>query len=128
MNLIFKTVRTKNFMSFKELEFDFNGFQGQNVLIYGMNDDIKGNSTRSNGSGKSTIMNTLIFSLYGEILNPIKMGHIRNWKCGPREDVEVSLELQSNGVEYTISRTLHGKKGEQELHVLRKNAENGESR
>ena len=127
MNIIFKTVKTKNFMSFKELEFDFSKFQGQNVLIYGVNDDIKGDTTRSNGSGKSTIMNTLIFSLYGDILNPVKMGHIRNWTCGPKEDVEVSLTLQSNGVDYAIQRILHGKKGEQELHVFKKSTDADDS-
>ena len=83
MNIIFKTVKTRNFMSFKELEFDFNSFCGQNVLIYGMNDDIKGDNTRSNGSGKSTIMNTLVFALYGDILNSVKMSHIKNWNCSP---------------------------------------------
>lgn len=127
MNIIFKTVKTKNFMSFKKLEFDFSQFQGQNVLIYGVNDDIKGDSTRSNGSGKSTIMNTLLFSLYGDILNSVKkMAHIKNWTCGPKEDVEVSLTLQSNGVDYAIQRLLRGKKGDQELHVFRKNAETDE--
>lgn len=125
MNIIFKTVKTKNFMSFKELEFDFSKFQGQNVLIYGVNDDIKGDTTRSNGSGKSTIMNTLIFSLYGDVLNTVKMGHIRNWTCSPKEDVEVSLTLESNGVDYAIQRILHGKKGDQELHVFKK-TQNGD--
>lgn len=119
MNIIFKTVKTKNFMSFKELKFDFNSFCGQNVLIYGMNDDIKGDTTRSNGSGKSTIMNTLVFALYGDILNSVKMNHIKNWNCSPREDVEVSLSLSSNGVDYMIQRILKGRKGEQELHVFR---------
>lgn len=121
MNIIFKTVTTKNFMSFREMTFDFNSFCGQNVLIYGINDDIKGDSTRSNGSGKSTIMNTLVFALYGDILNSVKMGHIRNWNSSPKEDVHVSLELQSNGIDYMISRTLKGKKGEQELRVFNKN-------
>lgn len=120
MNIIFKTIKTKNFMSFKELEFSFDKFQGQNVLIYGSNEDIKGDTTCSNGSGKSTIMNTLMFSLYGDILNSAKMSHIRNWTCSPKEDVEVSLTLQSNGVDYAIQRILHGKKGEQELHVFKK--------
>ena len=126
MNIIFKTVKTRNFMSFKELEFDFNSFCGQNVLIYGMNDDIKGDNTRSNGSGKSTIMNTLVFALYGDILNSVKMSHIKNWNCSPKEDVEVSLTLKSNGIDYSIQRILKGRKGEQELHVFRKNDENDE--
>lgn len=123
MNIIFKTVKTKNFMSFKELSFDFDGFRGQNVLIYGTNEDIKGDNTRSNGSGKSTVMNTLLFALYGDILNSVKMSHIRNWNCPPKEDVEVDLTMESNGVEYAISRVLRGKKGEQELKVFRRGAD-----
>ena len=121
MNIVFKTVHTKNFMSFKELTFDFDSFRGQNVLIYGRNDDIKGDDTRSNGSGKSTIMNTLLFALYGDILNSVKMNHIRNWTSSPKEEVEVSLDMESNGVEYSIVRILRGKKGEQELKVYRRN-------
>lgn len=123
MNIVFKHVTAKNFMSFRSLDFDINAFDGQTVLISGYNDDISGDFQKSNGSGKSTLHNTIIFALYGELLNPLKKSTgIRCWADGvtAKDDVEVKLTIESGDKEYVILRILKGKKCSGELHVYSK--------
>lgn len=123
MNIKFKHVYAKNFMSFRNLDFDIYRFNGQTVLISGCNDDICGDFQKSNGSGKSTLHNSIIFALYGELLNPLKKSAgIRSWANGvtTKDDVEVKLTIESGDKEYVILRILKGKRCAGELHVYSK--------
>ncbi len=115
----------ENFLSFREADFDFSSFGDKTILISGVNLDIANSDGQSNGSGKSTIFQALIFAIYGETLSDGKAAHIRNWNCGPKDKVSVVLEVETNGRQYVINRSLAGKKANSELHVFAK-SESGE--
>jgi len=123
MNIVFGKIHAENFMSFKEVDFDFNGFGSKIVLVTGRNDDIDGDECR-NGAGKTTVFNALLYAIYGEVLNPLKSAkHIANWNCSAKDDVKITLSVSVDGAEYEIDRFLVGKKKSMELHVYKKNGE-----
>lgn len=116
MNIIFKKIRTHNYLSYKDVEFDFSAFDSKTILISGENRDVAGDGNR-NGAGKSTLFSALVFAIYGEPINTMKGTHISNWNAKPSEDVTVTLEVDNDNKKYIISRSLIGKKKGQELHV-----------
>lgn len=120
MNIRFGKIHAKNFLSFEEVDFDFSLFGDRTILISGVNYDIPNSDGQSNGSGKSTIFQALIFAVYGETLSDGKAAHIRNWNCGAKDQVSVTLEVESDSRRYVIRRTLSGKKASSELHVFLK--------
>lgn len=119
MNIIFHRLHAKNFLSFKDVDFDFSQFGRKTILISGINYDIPNPDDQSNGSGKTTMFQSLIFAIYGETLGDGKAAHIRNWNCGAKDTVEVALEVETNGQKYVIKRSLNGKKASSELHVFK---------
>jgi len=89
-------ITLKNFQLFKEQIISFDKLN----LIIGTNlDDI---AQSSNGSGKSTILNALIFALYGTVTNYNLNELIRIGK----KEAEVELMLSHNNKDYIISRKL----------------------
>ena len=118
MNVRFGKLHAENFLSFEEVDFDFSSFGDKTILISGVNRDIPNSDGQSNGSGKSTIFQALIFAVYGETLSDGKSAHIRNWNCGTKDRVVVTLGVETNGRNYVIVRTLSGKKANSELHVF----------
>lgn len=123
MNIRFGKIHASNFLSFRDVDFDFSQFGGKTVLISGINGDIANSGGQSNGSGKSTIFQALLFAVYGETMNSGKASHIRNWNCGAKDAVEVNLEVFSNEKQYIIKRRLSGKKAASELHVFSVNSD-----
>ena len=69
MKIELKTIELNNFMSFENsfIELDKSGF----TLISGENNCTEDNS-KSNGSGKSSIIEGIIWSLTGETLRGVK--------------------------------------------------------
>lgn len=126
MNIRFGRVYAKNFLSFREAEFDFSAFGSRTMLISGVNRDIENADGQSNGSGKSTIFQTLLFAIYGDTLGNGKSAHVRNWNCGPRDQVVVTLEVETDGKKYVITRSLSGKKALSELRVAVRNDDGSE--
>ena len=125
MDIVFGKIHAENFMSFKEVEFDFNGFGSKIVLVTGRNDDIDGDDCR-NGAGKTTVFNALLYAIYGEVLNPLKAAkHIANWNCSAKDDVKITLSVSVDGSEYEIDRFLVGRKKSMELHVYRRCGDGG---
>lgn len=96
MNIIFKKIFIKGFQSVDEieLELDDKGI----VVIKGINN--YETNVRSNGSGKSSIFESIIFALYGETSLGIKDPENRVLNQG----YKVSLDLSINGTDYTIVR------------------------
>lgn len=96
MNIIFKRIIIEGFQSVDhiELELDNRGI----IVVKGIN-NYEAN-VRSNGSGKSSIFESIIFALYGETSLGIKDPENRVLNKGYR----VSLDLSINGNGFTIVR------------------------
>lgn len=97
MNLIFKRVEIHNFMSFGDEVFDIESYDGLN-LIKGINKDIP--SSR-NGVGKSVILNSLIYGLYGQLPVPVKACNISNRYIKDKE-VRIVVYLSVSDKEYKV--------------------------
>ncbi|MDD1654715.1 MAG: SMC family ATPase [Methanomicrobiales archaeon] len=85
-------LRLRNFKRYRDQEVHFqDGITG-----------ILGN----NGAGKSTIVDAILFALYGVENTGLDKKHIVRASAGPRERAEVRLEFSVRGEEYTVVRTL----------------------
>lgn len=123
MDIRFGRLVAKNFMSFRDVKFDFGSFGRKVVVVTGRNDDIAGGEGCRNGAGKTTIFSALMFAVYGEGLNGVLAANVANWNCTPKDNVEISLSVTTDGTEWRIERILTGKRRAQELRVYRKNGE-----
>ncbi len=98
-----KTLAVKNFMSVgnatQAVQFDRKDL----TLVLGQNLDLGGDDTGArNGTGKTTIINALSYSLYGAALTNIKKDNLINKTNG--KNMLVTIEFEKDGVEYKIER------------------------
>ena len=79
-------------------------FDKENLtLVLGSNQDLGGDDTGSrNGTGKTTIVNALSYSLYGQALTNIKKENLINKTNG--KNMLVTVEFDKNGNKYKIER------------------------
>ncbi len=96
-----KTITMKNFMSVgnvtQAVHIDRSGL----TLVLGNNLDLGGDGSR-NGTGKTTIINALSYSLYGLALYNIKKDNLIN-KTNSKHMV-VTVEFEKDGVDYRVER------------------------
>lgn len=92
----FKKLTAKNVYSFKELDFDFS--HHGTTLILGKNLD----QNTANGAGKSSILKTLYFALWGKELNGESVDLIKT--RGEKDGFIVELDFEDRGHEYKIIR------------------------
>jgi DNA repair exonuclease SbcCD ATPase subunit len=96
-----KKLTVKNFMSVgnstQGIDFDRRDL----TLVLGENLDLGGDGSR-NGTGKTTIINALSYSLYGQALSNIRKDNLVNKTNG--KNMMVSLDFVVNGAEYRIER------------------------
>jgi len=101
MSIIIKNMTVKNFMSVgnstQGIDFDRQDL----TLVLGENLDLGGDGSR-NGTGKTTIINALSYSLYGQALSNIKKDNLVNKTNN--KNMLVSLDFLVNGQEYRIER------------------------
>ena len=71
------------------------------TLVLGENLDLGGDGSR-NGTGKTTIINALSYSLYGQALSNIRKDNLVNKTNG--KNMMVSLDFVVNSAEYRIER------------------------
>jgi exonuclease SbcC len=95
----------RNFKRFEDAEIHFR--DGINGIV--------GN----NGTGKSSIVEAILFSLFGVQGTGVQSDYIVSSFAGERAKCEVRLDFQVQGVRYTITRTF--RKGGQTLHEARLN-------
>ena len=107
MNLVLKNLLIKGFQSVDEIQLDLKD-RGITV-VKGINN--YENNVKSNGSGKSSIFESIIFALYGETSLGIKDPENRVLKNG----YKVTLDFEVNGVDYTICRLKEKDKSTVEL-------------
>lgn len=98
-----KNLTVKNFMSVgnqtQAIDFD----KGQLTLVLGENLDLGGDDSGArNGTGKTTIINSLSYGLFGQALTNIKKDNLINKINGKGMLVTVSFE--KDGIEYHIER------------------------
>ena len=98
MHLIFKNLKIFNFLSFSESELQFNN-QGY-VLVNGINNN-KEDLAKSNGSGKSSLFEAIIWCLTGDTIRGTK--EIVNRKF-PDKGAYVELTFSIDKNEYKITR------------------------
>lgn len=104
MLIVFKSLKIKNFLSIgeKQIEFDFK--KGIN-LITGVNKD---NNTR-NGVGKSSIIESIYWCLFGQTIRDIKNDKIIHNQQKKDCEVSICLEIhfsEEKKVNYLIKRQL----------------------
>lgn len=96
-----KNLTVRNFMSVgnatQAIDFDRRDL----TLVLGENLDLGGDGSR-NGTGKTTIINALSYSLYGTALSNIRKDNLVNKTNG--KNMLVSLDFIVDGVEYRIER------------------------
>jgi DNA repair exonuclease SbcCD ATPase subunit len=98
-----KNLTVKNFMSVgnqtQAIDFD----KGQLTLVLGENLDLGGDDSGArNGTGKTTIINSLSYGIYGQALTNIKRDNLINKING--KGMLVTVTFEKGGYEYHIER------------------------
>jgi DNA repair exonuclease SbcCD ATPase subunit len=96
-----KDLTVKNFMSVGNATQAINFDRQDLTLVLGENLDLGGDGSR-NGTGKTTIINALSYSLYGQALTNIRRDNLINKTNG--KNMLVSLEFSVNGKDYRVER------------------------
>lgn len=102
MKITFKNIQIHSFMAFEDEVFDFSKNYGMTV-IQGKNNDIP---NEVNGSGKSTIFQSLTYVLFGQIQSGIKNQNIVNRRAKDK-DMRLVLDFSVDDVDYRIARGLN---------------------
>jgi exonuclease SbcC len=105
------SIKVTNFFSYKELEYKL--INNQLTMIFGINADIS--KKKSNGSGKSTILDSISFALTGDTLKKLKT--IKKIINNGEEQCSVTIDLSNKILKSTLSitRTLGQKQGQKVL-------------
>jgi DNA repair exonuclease SbcCD ATPase subunit len=98
--VIFKTLKVKNFLSIGKTPVVINFQKGLNVIT-GINKDLM---DRQNGTGKSSIVDSFYFALFGETTRELKKEFIINNVTN--DTTEVSLQFSIDKNDYEIVRTI----------------------
>ena len=107
--MILDTLTLKNFKRYRDQNFTFK--DGITAIV------------GSNGSGKSTIMEAIVFALYGISGSGIDGEYVVFAGAGPKEKCEVRLSFQTGGEDYTIVRSF--RKGQSTHHDAQLNFGDG---
>lgn len=98
MIIKFKNIKLKNFVSFKNEEIDLDKYQGF-INIFGANNS--DDSAKSNGSGKSSLFNSICWCLTGQTIQGSKK--VENIFCSGETNVELNFVLDNK--DYIIIRS-----------------------
>ena len=99
MKLEIQSVTFKNFLSFGAREQTVPFHPGVNVVL-----GVDKATERSNGSGKSSFLETIPFALYGQTHKDIRKEQLINWKN--RKACEVSLKFKRGETQYEVLRAI----------------------
>lgn len=106
-----QSLKAKNFLSIGDepLEIDFTHYgnivvvKGQNLDV-GNKDDVADDEHYSNGSGKSTVAECIVYALYGKcIRNKVSHGEVIN--AINRKKLEVEINFSKNNSDFRVLRT-----------------------
>jgi DNA repair exonuclease SbcCD ATPase subunit len=96
-----KNLTVRNFMSVGNATQAINFDRRDLTLVLGENLDLGGDGSR-NGTGKTTIINALSYTLYGQALTNIRKDNLINKTNG--KNMLVSLDFSVNGQDYRVER------------------------
>ena len=113
----FIDVTINNFMSFKEQTVTLHD-RGL-VLICGVNNDDE--SFDSNGSGKSAILESIVWCLFGKTLRNINADDVVNHKT--KKNTSVFLTIEKDGDQYQISRYRKSSKYQNKVFLYKNDEE-----
>jgi len=99
MNLNINSIAFRNFLSYGSRWQKVDFISGINLIL-----GIDKGKDRSNGSGKSALLETIPFALYGQINRKIVKDDIVNWKNG--KECEVAIEFSRDNDNYSILRAI----------------------
>jgi len=99
MKLEIEAVRFKNFLSFGSAVQEIGFHPGVNVVL-----GKDTNTGRSNGSGKSSFLETIPFALFGKTHKEIKKEQLINWRS--RKHCEVILDFMKGEDQYSVLRAI----------------------
>lgn len=96
-----KNLTIRNFQSIGNVQQGISFSKPNITLVLGENLDLGGNDSR-NGTGKSVMLSSLTYALYGEAIGKIKKDNLIN-KINSK-DMLVTLDFENNGIQYRIER------------------------
>lgn len=97
MKLSAESVTFQNFLTFGKIPQTLNFETGINIVT-----GIDEKTERSNGSGKSSLLETIPFALFGRINKGVKKENVCNWKN--KKNCEVTFTFMKGSNEYVIRR------------------------
>lgn len=108
-DITFNYVQFKNFLSYGNIPTRLNFNNSGSTLIVGKNLDDTTNGITSNGSGKTTCLNALVYGLYDKPLSDMKKDNLIN--NINQKDLEVIIDFNIRDKNYNITRSRKGKNG-----------------
>lgn len=111
MRITFKSISIENFMSIGNVHINFDNYKGYNVVM-GENHNLTDNA-RSNGSGKSSIFEAIVWSLTGETIRGNK--DVANYNGDDGALVDIVFEIDTHN--YRIVRTKEHSKYKNNLFI-----------
>ena len=103
MNLTFKKISIRNFLSFGNVPEELDLTSSAYRVIVGKNKDKSDNEDDANGVGKSTLINAVYFALFGQAPgNKINLPSLVN--NINKKNMIVKLDFSIDDTDYTIER------------------------
>lgn len=103
MSLKIRNITARNFLSVGNVTQSINLDRSDLTLVLGENLDLGGDDAGSrNGTGKSTILQTMSYALYGQAISDIKRDNLINKSNS--KGMLVTIEFEKNGINYKIER------------------------
>jgi DNA repair exonuclease SbcCD ATPase subunit len=107
------SVTAKNFMSFRELNYEF----PESGLVFVGGDVVGSQTSNSNGAGKSTMFEAVCWGIYGRSLRDIPVREVVNWSEGRGCFVEIVFS-DDQGKLYVVQRYRDDKQHQNSLYLF----------
>jgi DNA repair exonuclease SbcCD ATPase subunit len=120
--IVFKSVTMQNFMSYGAVPTTIELDRPGTIFMSGENLDNTANGIRSNGVGKTTLLNAIVYCLYDKPVSTIKkLDNLINWVN--KKNMIVSVEFEKDGSTYVVTRGRKTKAGAGNLIQIIKDGE-----